>query len=283
MKSGAPAEGEIQREARRVLRKLLVPGAKLVPAGSRSYDMMIKGRKGLKRDLRVSEVIIEVFRRRDWIVRDGQHSEAFILSDAGLGWIRRVCAQSDPFASQHQIRVTRDVVAADGTVQTVSVNDGESPLGWLRRRRGPDGRRLITPIQFAAGERLRVDFTLAQLTPRLGVDLTAPVFGGRRGAKQSAPLPETVLAAKQRLRQALNAVGPGLSNLLLDVCCLLTGLETAERQKGWPRRSAKIVLQIALDRLAVHYGLGPTRASGTRLRAWRAIPEGEGEDAHSSN
>jgi hypothetical protein len=51
-------------------------------------------------------------------------------------------------------------------------------------------------------------------------------------------------------------------------------LEESERVRGWPRASAKVVLQIALDRLARHYGMlfAPRPA---RVRAW-AMEEGGG-------
>ncbi len=66
--------------------------------------------------------------------------------------------------------------------------------------------------------------------------------------------------------------GPEFSGLLLDVCCFLKGLSDVERDRGWPARSGKVVLQLALDRLVRHYGLGahvrgPARAE---IRTWVA-------------
>jgi len=262
------AEGQIAREGVRVLRKLMQPGARLVP-GAGGYELMADGRGGEKKRLSVSAVFVEAFRRRGWLEASGNSHDCCTLSDAGLGWIRRAMAGDDPFAAQHRIEARREIASETGSA-VVTVNEGESPLGWLRRRKGPDGRPLIEDHQFAAGEKLRADFTLAQLSPRMAVDLTAPVVAGRRGAKSDSPLPEIVLAAKQRMTHALRAVGPGLSDLLLDVCCHLIGLEEAEKQKGWPRRSAKIVLGIALDRLAAHYGVGVAVGKGSRIRAWVA-------------
>lgn len=266
-----PVDGEVRREARRVLRRLMMPGARLVAAKD-AYRLVVPARSGPKEVLRLAPPLVQAFVRRDWLAPT---EGALVLSEAGLGWIRRALAPGDPFAAQHQLRAAREIAGPDGVVRTLAVNDGESPLGWLHRRRGPDGKPLISALQREAGERLRTDFTLAQMTPRLAADLAAPVVAGRRGAKH-APLPEIVLAAKQRFRLALNAVGPGLSDLLIAVCCHLVGLEDAERHNGWPRRSAKIVLQIALDRLAQHYGLvacGPVRG---RLRTWNA-PESPGQ------
>jgi hypothetical protein len=80
---------------------------------------------------------------------------------------------------------------------------------------------------------------------------------------------DRVLAARQRFHRALHAVGPELAGVLVDVCCYGMGLEEAGKAAGWPERAAKVVLELALTRLARHYGmLAPERPAAARLRHW---------------
>ncbi len=129
----------------------------------------------------------------------------------------------------------------------------ESPLLWLHRRKDSSGEQLIGDAIFAAGERLRSDFTYGGMSPRMTVNWGA-VGGSEGGGFRQAEPSESALAARQRLRNALDSVGPELSGVLLDVCCFLKRLEEVERDRRWPARSAKLILSIALQRLARHYG-----------------------------
>lgn len=138
------------------------------------------------------------------------------------------------------------------------VNIAESPLSWLRQRRDRDGHAMISEAQFNAGERLRSDFWFAQMTPRVTTNWSATAsapLGRRNAAGACMELQDRVIAARERVHRALAAVGPELAGVLIDVCCHLKGLEDTERRANWPQRSGKVVLQIALTRLARHYGL----------------------------
>ncbi len=128
------------------------------------------------------------------------------------------------------------------------VDEAESPLAWLARRKGRDGRALIEPVQLQAGERLRAEFTRAHMMPRITSNWSASVATGPPGSSP-ATFTDTMIGARQRVRTALDAAGPEFAGLLVDVCCFLKRLEEVERERGWPLRSAKIVLQLGLDRL----------------------------------
>ncbi|MBI5130428.1 MAG: DNA replication protein [Rhodopseudomonas palustris] len=177
-------------------------------------------------------------------------------------------AELDAFRAQHLSLAERAIMTDDG-LASVTVDDGESPLAWLARRKGRDGRSLISAHQFVAGERLRADFTRANLTPRVTSNWGAPT--GRAGGGGAGEMTDLVVASRQRVQNAIAACGPEFSGVLLDVCCFLRGLEDVERERGWPSRSAKVVLQLALDRLARHYGLAPPSGPArSKLRSWLA-------------
>ena len=133
----------------------------------------------------------------------------------------------------------------------------ESPLEWLHSRKGSDGKPLIGDAAFKAGERLQAEFMRAGLMPRMTADLTAIAPGkrGKASARGPAPVLDATLDARDRVNQALSAVGADMAGLLVDVCCHLKSLGAVERERGWPKRSAKVVLDLGLARLACHYGL----------------------------
>ena len=208
----------------------------------------------------VPVAVVDVLRRRDLIVED---AGLLSLSKAGAAYLRRSLAGSEAYRAQHSAIETAIVTDDNGVPHQVAVDRGESPLSALRHRRGRDGRPLIDPLEFAAGERLRSDFERGRLMPRVTANWSAAVAAGRRdgGAGGMAELTEASLSARQRVERAVDALGPEFSGVLLDFCCFLKGLEEIERERQWPARSAKLVLRLGLGALARHYGLAAGRAA----------------------
>jgi hypothetical protein len=194
------------------------------------------------------------------VLQDG----AWQAADEARAWLKRQGSAEGGFRAQH-MRIER--AGADGP----QINQDESPLTWLRSRRGKAGTAYIDEAQFAAGERLRADFTRGQMTPRTTANWEQPM-GGQGGANAIVDFQEGTIAARQRVQAALTAIGPELSGVVLDVCCFLKGLEQVERERIWPARTAKVVLGLGLTRLAAHYGIS-AQATGREhgpLRHWGA-------------
>jgi hypothetical protein len=211
--------------------------------------------------------------RRDLAVWSGEASGARSLriAPAGIAHLRRHGASGvDPFLAQHETVEPMVVLTEEGR-EYLMANQHESPLDWLRRRKGRDGASLIDEASYQAGERLRVDITLAGMLPGVTSRWDAPTSDGPSTPGEAT---DRMIAARQRVRHAFDTVGADFSDLLMDLCGFLKGLETIERERRWPPRSAKVVVGLALKRLAEHYGLetsarGPSGSRG--IRAWQAV------------
>jgi len=250
------AERRLAARARRVLTALVPKGRRLSARDDGSYALFSGTDRAPK--LVVDPALAEALIRRDWLRADGRAD--LVPTEAGRAFLRRAAAPDDPWRGQHLVVEETVQIDADGRRHRRSQVVNESPLAWLRRRRGPGGKPLLSDAQFRAGERLRAEFERGQLNPRVTADWSGQPGGkGRRGPESGAvELLQSALAARGRVDKALQTTGPELGSLLVDVCCFLIGLEDAEARRGWPRRSAKVVLVIGLDRLAEHYGYADT-------------------------
>jgi hypothetical protein len=161
-------------------------------------------------------------------------------SSTGDTFMRRILAEKE-LTQEGPVRGS----GAKGKRRSVTVNLAESPLSWLHARGHIDERL------FVAGERLRDDYERAQL----GANVTMrwdPVRVKTTG-EQGLTATERQIAAKDRFDGALREAGSGLQDILWRVVCAGEGLPDAEKQLGWPARSGKLVLKLALDRVADFY------------------------------
>lgn len=135
-----------------------------------------------------------------------------------------------------------------GAERKVMVHIGESPLAWLK------ARKKVSDRQFLAGETLRRDWEMAGLGPRVTMRWDEAPPSGQRRAARYAPDPTLAqLSARQRFDDALKEAGPGLADILWRVVCAGEALTHAEKALDWPSRAGKLVLTLALDRVAQFY------------------------------
>lgn len=195
-----------------------------------------------------------------------QKNQTYSLSKPGKARVRRLRSAgspSDPHQQQHR-KTFADTVILDGAKQPVFRNLNESPLGRLSVHKNPDGTPWLGGAEIAAGERLRLDFTKARLMQGVGSNwsIGLGVSGKSSGAGGNADLTDAALDARDRLNRALDYVGPEIGQVLTDVCCYLKGLETVERERRWPPRSAKLLLRAGLGLLSRFYGTNAGQRTG---------------------
>ena len=196
----------------------------------------------------------------------------FAAAPVARAWLKRRADAERPFRVQHG-DIVRTSAAGDRD-REVAIDLDESPIGALARRPGKSGEPWLSADLASAAERLRRDFEIGQLQPRITANWSASVSSGRRTGDGSGlkDLNDMALSARLRFDRAMREVGPELSGVLVDICCFLKGLEAVERERRWPARSAKLVLRIALTSLARHYGLTATATGkpSVELRHWGA-------------
>ncbi len=245
-----PTADLLGREARRVLRRLAEPGACLAVADGMPKAVVVR-EGGDGQTVRTGVVdceIAEIMALNDWIEAGGTgRVMRYRITAAGRAILREY--EGLDGSSDDGDGSRPDTAAGPGRIRYSSA---ESPLAALARRRDRDGTPFLSDVLIAAGERLREEFELAEMS-----DSPAPAWDTCIAPDAELAAPDGLAtgpdAARARVAAALADLGPGLGDVVLRTCCHLEGMETVERRMGWAARSGKIVLRIALQRLRRHY------------------------------
>ncbi len=267
------SEARIEREALRVLRRLCETGAVLAVAREMEKAVVVRDapdgagpHAAPTRTAVVDREVAQAMALKEWIAcADASARIArYHITGAGRAALKRLMAadenRAQGFAEAQQgfAGQERDfgepALAEDGLLRHMRANLAESPLGGLARRRDKDGKPFLARDLVAAGERLREDFELSHLGPRVAQNWERFLSGSAGSMDWGRDeVPGGAAAARDRVMAALTDLGPGLSDVALRCCCFLEGMEALERRMGWSARSGKIVLRIALQRLRQHY------------------------------
>jgi hypothetical protein len=262
----------IEREARRVLRRLNESGACLAVAKEMDKAVVVRDLPdgGTARTAIVDRPVAQALALKDWIsAREKGKIIRYTITAAGRSALRGFVAAEESAragfseAQAHFEGPAQAWDAVDGKAalagprseksQRIRYNAVESPVMTLSRRKDKNGEIFLPPELVAAAERLREDFELAQMGEKTPQDWEAFVAGTVPDAADKSMPEYGAEAAKLRVASALADLGPGLGDVALRCCCYLEGMEQAESRMGWSARSGKIVLRIALQRLQVHY------------------------------
>ncbi|HXZ68197.1 MAG TPA: DUF6456 domain-containing protein [Alphaproteobacteria bacterium] len=253
--SALRVESQARHEAKRVLPHLKGSSRFLAPDKDDGFAVFARGRPIVT----TAEPFVRSWLRSELIELSGNAlanratgGSAFVLTPIGEAFVVRVRAEDQSFAAQHR-------VLAKGAIEdeiAPEFNAAESPLGWLRLRRDSTGKPHISEAEFRAGERLRLDFTLAIMAPKVSASWPLErVDCTRRPSYSPTFESERALDARARFWAALDCVGQEIASVLIGVCCHLEGLEALERRLELPKRSGKTILRLGLKALARHYGL----------------------------
>ncbi len=248
-------------EARRALDAMAQRGAWCRQVGE-SW-IVVERRKGVSLKIAaVSALVVDTLRMKKWIAAD-KETGAFKITALGRAILAHRPQPIDFQGHGAQLEMT---TLKDGN--RVLVNRDESALARLARMKKPDGAPLLDAAQVNAGERLAAEIMRAGMVP--GITMRWDATGAVGEARMNPT--DLMIASRQRVEAALDALGHDFAGLLLDVLAFSKGIEQIERERHWPQRSGKIIVGLALARLALHYGYAvEVRGAETvRQRVWRA-------------
>ncbi len=253
---------EQDRQLTRLLKLLSrAPGTGMAHQSSNTCDQLVHKGSSFK----FPPALLKEAGKKKLVLDDGQFVR--ISSQGMLELQSRLNPETEnPYRRRHREAVTLD---SGKDARVVLANTAESPLLRLYRRKDPRGGSYLTSDEFQAGEKLRSDFERGQLQPSVTVTWTAMPANSKRGNDGSSELSEFAMDARKRVAGAVEALGPELSGVALDICCFLKGFERVERERSWPPRSAKLMLKTGLSLLSRHYGFNGSANSGKRqMRHW---------------
>lgn len=261
---------EFKKDALRVLRRLCEKGAVLAVAADMDMAVVVRetpdGQSA--RTAVVSQDVAQALALRELIETEkAGRIMRYRITAAGRAIIDETLGNESPamaggfaeapasFAGAQRVMGEKSIEDEDtGKSRRVRYNVAESPMTALARRRDKSGEPFLNNDLVRCGERLREDFELAQMGPRVTQNWDNFLTGGNLGVfANDGPVGRGPDGARRRVMAALTDLGPGLSDVALRCCCFLEGLETTEQRMGWSARSGKIVLRIALQRLKRHY------------------------------
>lgn len=229
--------------APRWMRALARDGNVLLPIAGRSKGRgVFPGADRRRRPVaRISANQAERAEAQGWLTRRGA---GHVLSAAGLAVLR----QDMDVADQHRDWVDRPVMLETGTIVTARANAREGALGpWAAD---------LAPAERNAAERFLADYHRSTLTRSVTRNWspTAPRRGeGPCRGPEDAAL--GAIAAKDRVMDALDRLGPGMARIVEAVLIREESLAAMERRFGWAQRSGRTAVKLALGRLAEIYGL----------------------------
>lgn len=263
-----PDEETLKRDATRILRALMQPGAVLavVPEVETAVVVLESADGRPRQVVKVASQIAQAMALQNWITcRPKGRVSRYYITAGGRSALNRFLAESETrkagFAEAPAVFQRAGKRTSGADIRTVTSGrrtrraaGAESPLQVLARRRDKNGQTYLSPDLVEIGERLRMDFELSAMESKIGPNWDSIMQASDSTAKPSGQGPDLrPMEARERLKKALRFLGPELGDIALITCCHQQGMEYAEKRLTMPARSGKFVLRIALNMLARHY------------------------------
>lgn len=273
-----PCRKELEREARIILQIMLKSKhhIKKLPLGEVALYRDKFDQKIFVKKLPVK--LIEFMHENSWLELD---VGIYKSTEVGHNWLAEFLYFLDlkPTAETNMDDV-QNIVAPYVNAQKSLVEMGEmslhmndvqhSPIIKLYNRQRNIAHKYLNAIHVEAGQKLFDYFVTANLEPNVTMDWERlkSVKQSHHTGQSGNDFSEQTYLARQQLYDCLKYTGPEFAAVLVEICLFGNGLEATERTMNWPARSGKLLLTMALDRLAEHLGIFRQLREPNKYLAW---------------
>lgn len=252
------SESALKKAAGKVLQGLSEPGAVLAFAKDMEKAVVVCDLPdgSTRRTAVVDRPVAQAMALKDWIsCKSPGRISRYQITATGRAELAKLMADASNsatgFAEAH-ISFEPEPEVVSGR-RRARFSTHETPVAVLARRKDKTGEPFLGADLVAVSERLREDFEISQLGTAVTQNWDRFLTAGVTTSKGSSSGYLQGAEAQKRLQEALSMLGEGLSDVALRCCCHQEGMESVEKRLGWPARSGKVVLRIALIKLREYY------------------------------
>jgi len=256
----------LKKAAGTVLQELSEPGAVLAFAKDMEKAVVVRDLLdgSTQRTAVVDRPVAQAMALKDWIsCKSPGRISRYQITASGRVELAKILADASNSATGFaeaqtgfEVEPTNNVAASGA--RRVRFSTHENPVAVLARRKDKEGQPFLATDLVAASERLREDFELSQLGTAVTQNWDRFLTAGATNSAGAGSGYGHSQDANDRLQAALGMLGEGLSDVALRCCCHQEGMESVEKRLGWPARSGKVVLRIALIKLREYYNSLPS-------------------------
>jgi hypothetical protein len=236
----------------RVLQRL-AKGAVLSPIRDGSeYGVIPRADRRRRPVARVRRDVVKAL-AADGAIATTADGVSYALTPAGASRVlRETAAPTEAFLAQHLQITERHTVDGDGDLRRARGCAPDQALKRLAALRDANGQPWFSAQELEAAGQLRSDWLSAEIGMVRGSDwMAGPQSRTSRGpgnATESAMI--RCCEARARVSDALASLAAPLRRAAELACLEEAGFEAIERALGWPARSGKVALKLALAQLA---------------------------------
>ena len=150
----------------------------------------------------------------------------------------------------------KEIYIPVGVKRSVRRRNAHHILRRLSKERGPNNMRFLSVAEVQAGELFQRDYNrfyggdkITQSVDKIRVDQS-----GQNGTELEMM---RRLDSGRAYQAAIDVLGPSLDQAALVICGERKSLDQLEREQSWSRGSGRVILKLALQRLALQYGTTP--------------------------